>query len=169
MVSTGLGSLSRRARYLMPTALVACCLPVLLLRGAPAGAAPAVDGGYWLVALDGGVFTFGDAGYYGSLVGVVSGTGGTKTVALAPDPHGGGYWLASANGAVAAFGDAPSFSSAAGLPLSAPVVGLAATPDGGGYWEVAADGGVFSYGDAHFYGSMGSERLNALVGGIASS
>jgi hypothetical protein len=26
-------------------------------------------GGYWLVASDGGVFTFGDAGYFGSMGG----------------------------------------------------------------------------------------------------
>ena len=32
------------------------------------GIAPTPDGGgYWLVASDGGIFSFGDAGYYGSM------------------------------------------------------------------------------------------------------
>jgi len=46
--------------------------------------------GYWMVASDGGIFTFGDAGFYGS-------TGGwhlnKPIVAMAATPDGGGYWL----------------------------------------------------------------------------
>jgi hypothetical protein len=34
------------------------------------GMAPTASGnGYWLVASDGGIFTFGDAGFYGSMGG----------------------------------------------------------------------------------------------------
>ncbi len=122
--------------------------------------------GYWLVAHDGGVFSFGDASYFGNSVGVVSGAGATKTIGITASAYG-GYWLLSANGAVAAFGGAPSFGSTAGMQLNAPIVAMAATPSGNGYWEVAADGGVFSFGDARFYGSMGGIHLNAPVEGIA--
>lgn len=108
--------------------------------------------GYWLVASDGGVFSFGGAGYEGSEVGVVSGTGGTKTVGIAASSDR-GYWLVSGNGAVGAFGDAPSFGSVAGMNLNAPVVAIAASAAGQGYWELAGDGGVFSFGDAAFEGS----------------
>ena len=46
--------------------------------------------GYWLVASDGGVFAFGDAGFHGS-------TGAlhlnAPIVGIAPTPDGHGYWL----------------------------------------------------------------------------
>jgi hypothetical protein len=32
-------------------------------------AADPATGGYWLVAADGGIFSFGDASYYGRIVG----------------------------------------------------------------------------------------------------
>jgi hypothetical protein len=55
------------------------------------GLAPTPDGGgYWLVAADGGVFTFGDAGFDGSGAGTT--TGGAAAVGLAGRP--GGYWVA---------------------------------------------------------------------------
>ena len=51
--------------------------------------APTPDGkGYWLVASDGGIFSFGDAGFFGS-------TGGLHLnepiVGMAPTPDGRGY------------------------------------------------------------------------------
>jgi peptidoglycan hydrolase-like protein with peptidoglycan-binding domain len=52
-------------------------------------AADADGGGYWMVAADGGIFSFGDAPFVGS------GTGGsidTPAVGLAVRP--GGYWVA---------------------------------------------------------------------------
>ena len=142
--------------------------------GAPAGQlnAPVVgmastpDGkGYWLVAADGGVFTYGDAGFYGS-----EGASGVRTpfVGIARTPDGHGYWVAGVRGNVYPFGDAMQLG---GCPaaMNAPVVGIAATPKGMGYWLVAADGGVFSLGDASFYGSMGGKPLNAPVVGMAST
>ena len=101
--------------------------------------------GYHLVASDGGIFSYGDAGFYGS-------TGGMHlnrpVVAMAGTPDGGGYWLVASDGGIFAYGDAGFYGSMGGKPLNAPIVGLAPTPDGKGYWEVASDGGVFSFGDA---------------------
>jgi Putative Ig domain len=117
--------------------------------------------GYWLGAADGGVFTFGVAGFHGS-------TGSLRlnapVVGIANTP-GGGYWLVASDGGVFAFG-APFFGSMGGQPLSAPIVGMAATPDGGGYYLVGADGSVFPFGDAVFHGSMLGTPLNKPVVGI---
>ena len=56
--------------------------------------APTPDGGgYWLVGADGGVFTFGDATFHGSLA---ASHLAAPIVAMAPTPDGGGYWLANA-------------------------------------------------------------------------
>ena len=128
--------------------------------------ASTIDGlGYWLVASDGGIFSFGDAGFFGS-------TGGLPLqepiVAMTTAPDGGGYWLVASDGGIFSFGDVNYFGSAGGMPLSAPIVGMDRTADGQGYWMVARDGGIFNYGDAGFYGSAGGLRLNRPVVGMAA-
>ncbi|HEX3947613.1 MAG TPA: hypothetical protein VHW47_07895 [Acidimicrobiales bacterium] len=121
------------------------------------GASSAVDvvatpdgGGYWLVDTDGGVFSYGDAGYFGSMGDQPL---NAPIVGMAAAPDGQGYWLVAADGGIFSYGDAAFYGSAGSLHLVKPIVGMAATPDGGGYWFVAADGGIFSYGDAPFEGS----------------
>jgi N-acetylmuramoyl-L-alanine amidase len=122
--------------------------------------------GYWLVGSDGGVFSYGDAHFWGS-------TGSLRLnapiVGMAATPDGGGYWLVAADGGIFNYGNAGFFGSAGSLHLNAPIVGMAPTHDGGGYWLVAADGGIFSYGDASFAGSAGSLHLNAPIVGMAAS
>ena len=145
-------------------------VPGTTLHGLAAGVvgiAPTPDGGgYWLVAADGGVFSFGNARFYGS-------TGGQQlnapVVGMAAAPDGGGYWLVAADGGVFSFGNARFYGSTGGQQLNAPVVGMAAAPDGDGYWLVAADGGVFSFGTARFVGSDGGQQLNAPVVGMAGT
>jgi hypothetical protein len=91
------------------------------------GMAPTPDGrGYWLVAADGGVFTFGDADFDGSVpaLGVVP---AAPIVGVAPTPDGGGYWLVGRDGGIYAFGDADFVGSLSRLPMAAPVTGVAAT------------------------------------------
>ncbi len=90
--------------------------------------AAAPDGsGYWLVAADGGVFTFGDAGFYGSLPG--QGVVAPSPVdAIAASPDGQGYWLVGRDGAVYSYGDANFLGSLVGTGLSAPIVGATAGP-----------------------------------------
>jgi hypothetical protein len=121
--------------------------------------------GYWEVASDGGIFTFGDATFHGSLGGQHL---NAPIVGIASTDDGGGYWLVGADGGVFAFGDAGFYGSAGGLRLDKPIVGIAATADGRGYWLVASDGGVFAYGDAVFRGSMGDRHLDQPVVGMAS-
>jgi hypothetical protein len=95
------------------------------------GAASSPDGkGYWLVAADGGVFTFGDAAFAGSLGNVRL---NAPIVGIAATPDGKGYWLVAADGGVFTFGDAAFAGSDAGSATDgASAVGLAARP--GGYW-----------------------------------
>ena len=69
------------------------------------GAVPSADGGgYFLVASDGGVFTFGDAKFEGSCPGIGGCSG--AAVAVMPDTSGNGYWLVTSTGHVYSFGDA---------------------------------------------------------------
>jgi hypothetical protein len=121
--------------------------------------------GYWTVASDGGVFTYGGAQFYGSMG---SHPINQPVVGMASTPDGGGYWLVARDGGVFCFGDAQFYGSMGGHPINQPVVGMASTPDGGGYWLVAADGGVFAFGDAQYMGSMGSHGIAQPIVGIAS-
>jgi ribosomal protein L24E len=127
---------------------------------------PGPGHGYWEVASDGGIFSFGDAQFFGSMGGHPL---NAPIVGMAATPDGGGYWEVASDGGIFSFGDAQFFGSMGGHPLNRPIVGMAATPDGAGYWEVASDGGIFAFGDAGFYGSMGGTPLNAPVVAMASS
>jgi hypothetical protein len=73
------------------------------------------------------VFTFGDAGFYGSLPG--QGVVAPAPVdAIASSPDGQGYWLVGQDGAVYSYGDANFLGSLVGTGLSAPIIGAAAGP-----------------------------------------
>lgn len=120
--------------------------------------------GYWMVASDGGLFAFGDAGFHGSMGGRHL---NKPIVGMAATPDGRGYWMVATDGGIFAFGDAHFYGSTGGLRLDSPIVAMAATPDGGGYWLVASDGGIFAFGDAAFYGSTGGVRLDSPIVGMA--
>jgi hypothetical protein len=85
--------------------------------------------GYWLVAQDGGVFTYGNAKFFGS-------AGGEKLnkpiTDIVPTPTKQGYWLVASDGGVFSYGDASFFGSPANLKLKSPIVGMASTAQGGG-------------------------------------
>jgi SpoIID/LytB domain protein len=131
------------------------------------GMAATADGaGYWLVASDGGIFSYGDAGFFGSTGAIAL---NKPIVGMASTPDSRGYWLVASDGGVFSFGDASFFGSTGALRLNKPVVGMASTPDGRGYWLVASDGGIFSFGDASFFGSTGAIALNQPVVGMSTS
>jgi len=121
---------------------------------------------YWLVASDGGIFSFGGAPFYGSTGGIAL---NKPVVSMAGTGAGKGYWLVASDGGVFSFGNAAFYGSTGGMALNKPVVGMAAAADGHGYWLVASDGGIFAFGDATFYGSMGGHRLNRPVVGLAAT
>src|SRR5436305_1317604 len=122
--------------------------------------------GYWLVASDGGIFSYGRARFFGSAGGISL---NQPIVGMAATPSGNGYWLVARDGGIFSFGDAQFHGSTGALHLSQPIVGMAATPSGNGYWLVASDGGIFSFGDAQFHGSTGALHLNQPIVGMAAT
>ena len=129
--------------------------------------APTPSGnGSWALTPDGGVFTAGDAQFYGSMG---NATLNSPAVNIAPTANGGGYYVVAADGGVFAFGDAQFQGSMGGQPLNAPVTAIAPSCTKNGYYLVASDGGVFAFGDAGFYGSMGGQVLNQPMLGIVDS
>lgn len=106
---------------------------------------------YWVVCSDGGVFTFGQAPFLGSLGGKHL---NAPVVGMAATPTGKGYWLASSDGGVFNFGDAAFDGSEGGKALAKPVIAITATLDGHGYILQAHDGGLFAFGDAAFNGRV---------------
>jgi peptidoglycan hydrolase-like protein with peptidoglycan-binding domain len=124
-------------------------------------AATPVGDGYWLVASDGGVFSFGGAAFHGSTGNM---TLNEPIVGMAPTPDGRGYWLVASDGGVFTFGDAVFHGSTGAMHLNQPIVGMAATKDGRGYWLAARDGGIFNFGDAPFEGSDGGTPQPETVG-----
>ncbi len=133
--------------------------------GTPMGL-PVAPVGYWLVATDGGIFAFGNAGFHGS-------TGAMRLnqpiVGMAHTPSAQGYWLVASDGGIFTFGDAVFHGSTGNIRLNQPIVGMAPTPSGRGYWMVASDGGIFSFGDATFFGSTGAMRLNKPIVSMAAT
>ncbi len=127
---------------------------------------PPKEGGYWLAASDGGVFTFGGAPLLGSMADIRL---NQPIVGLASTPNENGYWMVAADGGIFSFGDARWFGSTGNLALAKPIVGMARTPDGGGYWLVASDGGIFTFGDAGFFGSAGGIALTKPIVGMAAT
>src|SRR3954468_4421152 len=130
--------------------------------------------GYWLVASDGGIFTFGDAHFFGS----AGATGVRDVVGMARTPSGKGYWIATRSGRVFGYGEAPHLADGhAGVVaiLRQPtgvaytlvygdggVVGAAART-AGGWWTVTSDGRVSGVGGAPLHGDLAGVRLNAPI------
>jgi peptidoglycan/xylan/chitin deacetylase (PgdA/CDA1 family) len=131
--------------------------PLLGMAATPSGQ------GYWLVASDGGIFSFGDATFDGSTGSIAL---NKPIVGMAATPSGQGYWLVASDGGIFSFGDALFVGSMGGVPLNQPIVSMADDPQTGGYWLLASDGGVFSF-QAPFYGSRGGQssidRFFAIV------
>jgi len=130
------------------------------------GAASTASGqGFWTAGTDGGIFTYGDAQFSGSMGGRPL---NQPVVGMAATPSGKGYWEVASDGGIFSFGDAQFDGLMGGRPLNKPVVGMVADPATGGYWEVASDGGIFGF-NAPFLGSTGSIRLNQPVVGMAAT
>ena len=76
------------------------------------GHGPDADGaGYWLVASDGGIFSYGDAQFYGSAGALPL---AQPIVGMAGMPDGSGYWFSAGDGGLFNYGDAPFYGSGTG-------------------------------------------------------
>jgi uncharacterized protein YkwD len=158
--ASAFGATASSSVYLGSASTQALNRPIVGMAATPSGK------GYWLVASDGGIFTFGDAHFHGS-------TGNRRLnrpiVGMAATPSGKGYWLVASDGGIFTFGDARFHGSTGNRRLNRPIVGIAATPHGHGYWLVASDGGIFTFGDARFHGSTGNRRVNQPIVGMAAT
>ena len=90
--------------------------------------------GYWLVATDGGIFSFGDAEFFGSTGAI---TLNQPIVGMAATPSGDGYWFVAADGGDLQLRRRRVLRLHRRIDLNQPIVGMAATPTGEGYWFVA--------------------------------
>ena len=64
--------------------------------------------GYWEVASDGGIFSFGDAPFYGSMGGHPL---DKPVVGIAVGPSGQGYWMDASDGGMFSFGSSQYYGS----------------------------------------------------------
>ncbi|HKY77480.1 MAG TPA: hypothetical protein VJS45_15135 [Acidimicrobiia bacterium] len=110
--------------------------------------------GYWVATSDGGVFTYGNAQFYGSMAGKKLRAPITDIV---PSPTGQGYWLVAEDGGVFSFGDATFFGSPADVANS-PTVAIARVP---GPSQPAAAGPRGEPGPA---GPMGPQGIRGPAG-----
>lgn len=104
-----------------------------------AGASPA--GGLVVLGRNGGIRTFGKAGYYGSKS---SGYLKKEAVALETTSEGDGYWIVTKRGRVFGLGSARRLGPATGTVTA----DIASTSTGAGYWLLGRGGGIFAFGDA---------------------
>ncbi len=123
---------------------------------------PTATQGYWLVARDGGVFSYNRL-FFGS-------TGSIKLnepiVGMATTNDENGYWMVGADGGIFAFGDAPYVGSVPGRGTSVSnVVTMVSDPSTDGYYVIGSDGSVYNFnapqlGDLPFFGF----HVNNIVG-----
>ena len=139
-----------------------------IVPGSPVSSAATTPngGGYWLTTQAGGVYSFGNASFLGSLSAI---THSGIVISMQSTLDGKGYWLATSTGGVYAFGDAGFYGSGVTFQLAKPMVGFVLTSDEKGYWFVASDGGVFAFGDASFFGSTGNLVLNKPIVAMAAT
>ena len=116
------------------------------------------SGGSWILSSDGGIHTYGDAGYYGHGIG-----GDSAAVALGVTASGRGYWILSRNGGIHTYGDAGYHGHGIGGDSAA--VALGVTPSGNGYWILSRNGGIHTYGDAVYHGhGVGGDSAAVALG-----
>ncbi len=167
MASKGFRSaVARRVAALGLAALVVTATVGSLVLRASDPATASSASGYWMASIDGGVFSYGQAPFYGSAGAAPL---NNPIVGFVPTPSAAGYWMVASDGGIFAFGDAAFLGSMGGKPLNKPISAMAPTPTGKGYWMVATDGGIFSFGDAEFFGSLVAENLSKPIVDIATT
>ena len=111
------------------------------------------DRGYWLVAYDGGIFTFGNATFYGSI-----GRHAPEPAGARDGAHGVGQGLLAVRARrrdLHVRRRASSTARSAASTSTSPIVAMQRTPTGNGYWMLGADGTVYAFGDAGEFGDIG--------------
>jgi hypothetical protein len=106
-------------------------------------------GGYWLVAADGGVFSFG-APFLGSTGSIHL----NRPVVGVESEIGTGYRFVASDGGVFPFGTSTFLGSLGNMPPSHVVVGIAPSAGDQGYTILDSAGGIDPFGNAGNFGSI---------------
>jgi hypothetical protein len=167
----------RRATTGRAIALMAALIAGLTIATPPATAATDHPGsGYWMLGIEGAVYTFGTAPDCGNALPALM--NGDYAVDIEPFPDGTGYWVLQSRGYVDAVYCDDSFYTKGyenngifsdRLGPTEVGVSLSATPDGGGYWVFTNLGRVIPFGNAQNFGDMSSVALNGpVLGSVAT-
>ncbi|HWS47407.1 MAG TPA: hypothetical protein VN636_16205, partial [Acidimicrobiia bacterium] len=113
--------------------------PIVGIMTSPSG------NGYRMFARDGGIFSFGDTPFLGSLPGI--GIHVTDVVGVAATPTNRGYWIVRQGGQVYAFGDARYLGNYGASPAD-PVAAAVADPAAAGYRLITRSGRTIPFGFA---------------------
>ena len=114
---------------------------------------------------DGGVFTFGDAKFYGIDRHCTSTRRSSRS---SPGPGGKGYWLSRPTAACSRSARAVLRLDRRHAARTRRSSAWPSTPSGKGYWLVASDGGIFTFGDAQLLRlDRRACTLNAPIVGMA--
>jgi ribosomal protein L24E len=117
--------------------------------------------GYWMVAEDGGVFTFGDAKFYGSLA---KERLNSPIVDIVSTSSGEGYWLVAEDGGVFSFGDAKFEGSLANARLNGRIVGATSNRQHTENGDKGDNGAQGLTGPKGLQGLQGLDGLTGLDG-----
>ena len=100
--------------------------------------------GYYIVLEDGGVYSFGDAKFFGSTGGEKPGGHNVTGIAPSYNLHGevNGYWLVAEDGAVYTYGDAPFLGNGGPRTGGRVTTSITTRGDGRSYAWVHADGQI---------------------------
>jgi hypothetical protein len=134
-----LGSIPGLQRPGGPLAGRQLAAPITGLAGSPSGR------GYWMVAEDGGMFSFGDAGFFGSIPGVLA--PGQVLDAPVTDmiPQGSGYLILAIDGGIFNFGQSQFHGSLGGHGLR-DIVAATVKANRSGYLILRSNGTVHGFG-----------------------
>ncbi len=127
---------------------------------------PAAPGGYNILTSFGGIYSFGNARYYGNLID--HGYPGPAT-GLAEMPGGDGYQILTSFGGLYSFGSASGhyFGNLIDHGYPGPAVGISMTPSGNGYAILNSGGGLYTFGDAHYFGNLLDHGFPGPAVGVA--
>ena len=125
---------------------------------------PAGPPGYSILNQGGGIYSFGDATYYGNLIDHAY---PGPAVGLSETPDGHGYNILTAPGAIYSFGNANYFGNLLDHHYPGPATALSFTPSAGGYAILTRGGGIYTFGDARYYGNLIDHGYPGTAVGLA--
>ncbi|HEX6348400.1 MAG TPA: hypothetical protein VF160_03300 [Candidatus Dormibacteraeota bacterium] len=107
--------------------------------------------GYSILNQAGGIYSFGDAAYYGNLI---DHHYPGPAIGLASTPNGGGYAILNTGGGIYTFGNAQYLGNLIDHHYPGPAVAISETPSGRGYAILTSSGALYTFGDALYFGNL---------------